>query len=230
MNITRLIQIECRKMRLERFYKQVLIANIAIVILVLITKFTFSLSNDTEIPALSTVSIIDTLVKAVFVVWQSVMIANIIVEEFRSKTALLLFSYPIKRGNIIASKLALIIIMTFSAMLITQVFVNGIVFVLNEVFPFIDYQISITDVLQLFITSVAAICMGMAPLYIGMLNKSTVTTVVSSIAIVSLTVGSGVGDGARMINILPVSLVLASVGIGLAYMSIKKISKEDTVL
>ncbi|WP_425803062.1 ABC transporter permease [Desulfitobacterium sp. Sab5] len=230
MNITRLMQIECRKMRLERFYKQVLIANIAIVILVLITKFTFSLSNDTEIPALSTVSIIDTLVKAVFVVWQSVMIAYIIVEEFRSKTALLLFSYPIKRGNIIASKLALIIIMTFSAMLITQVFVNGIVFVLNAVFPFIDYQISITDVLQLFITSVAAICMGMAPLYIGMLNKSTVTTVVSSIAIVSLTVGSGVGDGARMINILPVSLVLASVGIGLAYISIKKISIEDTVL
>ncbi|NLK38140.1 MAG: ABC transporter permease subunit [Epulopiscium sp.] len=228
MEIKWLIQIEYKKMKLQRFGKQVAVANFAIIFLTLITKFLLSTPDNTSITALSTVSIIDTFVKSVFIVWQAVLIANIIVDEFKSKTALLLFSYPIKRNHILASKLLLTVVLTFGGMLITMVFVNMTMLALNMVLPFIDYHISINDIILLGITTITSICMGMTPLFIGMLNKSTVTTVVSSIAIVSLTVGTGIGDGARMINILPVSFVLGVIGISLAYIAIKKISTDDT--
>lgn len=228
MSIKRLIQIEYKKMKLNRFWKQVSVANVVIVLLTLITKFTFSASG-TSSSALSTVSIIDTFVKSVFIVWQAVLIAMIIVDEFKSKTALLLFSYPIERKRILTSKLLLTVILTFSGMLITMIFVNVIAFSLSTILPFVDYHVSINDIILLGVTTITSICMGMAPLFIGMQNKSTITTVVSSIAIVSLTVGSGIGDGARMINILPVSIALGSIGIILVYIAIKKISTDDTI-
>lgn len=84
MSIKRLIQIEYKKMKLNRFWKQVSVANVVIILLTLITKFTFSASG-TSSSTLSTVSIIDTFVKSVFIVWQAVLIAMIIVDEFKRK-------------------------------------------------------------------------------------------------------------------------------------------------
>lgn len=230
MNYTQLIQIEIKKIGLGNFFKQVLFANFGIVLVVLMTTLTVSFSDGQMIPQIMTVSIIDTLVKSVFIVWQSVLIAILIVEEFRSKTVLVLFSYPIKRQMILLSKLLLIFALILSAMIFSQILQNSVFWWLSQLIPFIKYQISALEILQISITTMTAIAMGMAPLYIGILNKSTVATVVSSIAIVSITVSSGLSDGTRMINILPISIILGLSGILTAYISIKKILKEDIVL
>lgn len=230
MNYTQLIQIEIKKIGLGNFFKQVLFANFGMVLVVLMTTLTVSFSDGQMIPQIMTVSIIDTLVKSVFIVWQSVLIAILIVEEFRSKTVLVLFSYPIKRQMILLSKLLLIFALILSAMIFSQILQNSVFWWLSQLIPFIKYQISALEILQISITTMTAIAMGMAPLYIGILNKSTVATVVSSIAIVSITVSSGLSDGTRMINILPISIILGLSGILTAYISIKKILKEDIVL
>lgn len=230
MNYKQLIQIEIKKIGLGNFFKQVLFANFGIVLVVLMTTLTVSFSDGQMIPQIMTVSIIDTLVKSVFIVWQSVLIAILIVEEFRSKTVLVLFSYPIKRQMILLSKLLLIFALILSAMIFSQILQNSVFWWLGQLIPFIKYQISALEILQISITTMTAIAMGMAPLYIGILNKSTVATVVSSIAIVIITVSSGLSDGTRMINILPISIILGLSGILTAYISIKKILKEDIVL
>ncbi|MBM7870864.1 hypothetical protein JOC70_002358 [Clostridium pascui] len=230
MNYKQLIQIEIKKIGPRNFFKRVLLANFGIVLVVLMTTLTVSFSDGQMIPQIMTVSVIDTLVKSVFTVWQSVLIAILIVEEFRSKTVLVLFSYPIKRQMILLSKLLLIFALISSAMIFSQILQNGLFWWLSQLIPFIKYQISALEILQISMTTITAIAMGMAPLYIGMLNKSTVATVVSSIAIVSITVSSGLSDGTRMINILPISILLGLSGILTAYISIKKILKEDIVL
>lgn len=230
MNYKQLIQIEIKKIGLGNFFRQVLFANCGIVLVVLMTTLTVSFSDEQMIPQITTVSIIDTLVKSVFIVWQSILIASLIVEEFRSKTVLVLFSYPIKRQAILLSKLFLIFALILSAMIFSQTLQNSVFCCLSQFIPFIKYEISALEILQIAITTMTAIAMGMAPLYIGMLNKSTVATVVSSIAIVSITISSGSGDGTRIISILPISILLGVSGILMTYISIKKILIEDIVL
>ncbi|MGO2940138.1 MAG: ABC transporter permease subunit [Pseudolactococcus laudensis] len=63
------------------------------------------------------------------------MIANLIIEEFRSKTVLLLFSYPISRKRVILSKLIIISALITVSMVFSQVFQNILFFALNHFLP-----------------------------------------------------------------------------------------------
>ncbi|RUT63998.1 hypothetical protein C1149_02665 [Clostridium botulinum] len=64
---------------------------------------TFATTSMQSIPSglpplqLSTIAIAKLLIKTTLIVWQSVLIATIIVEEYQSKTIMLLYTYPINR-------------------------------------------------------------------------------------------------------------------------------------
>lgn len=229
MDIKKLVRIELRKIDVRKYVQHVMIANVGIALLVLMTSFFTALSGG-EVPQITTVIVIDTLVKSVFIVWESVLIANIIIEEFRSKTVLILFSYPLDRKKVILSKLLIVFSLTFTSMVASQVFQNVLFFGLNKALPFINYNIKLSEIGIIFLTTITSILLGMLPMYVGMLNKSTVATVISSILIVSLTISSGGQDGAGIITMIPVSITLGVIGVMLAFAAIKKMLSEDIVL
>ncbi|MHC5229306.1 ABC transporter permease [Enterococcus sp. LJL99] len=229
MNMKKLVEIEMRKIDVKKYIQHVMIANVGIALLVLMTSFLTALSGG-EVPQITTVTVIDTLVKSVFIVWESVLIANLIIEEFRSKTILILFSYPLDRKKAIISKLLIVCSMIFVSMIVSQVFQNVLFFGLDKVLPLINYSINLSEIGVTLLTTITSILLGMLPMYVGMLNKSTVATVVSSILIVSLTISSGGQDGAGIITMIPVSITMGVIGIALALTAIKKMLSEDIVL
>lgn len=229
MTIKRLITVELKKFALRSYGIQVLIANLGIAILVGMTIAIPYFAGE-EIPQLATTTVIDTVTKSVFIVWEAVLIAQLIVEEFRSKTILLLFSYPINRKWIIISKLCIVGGLTLVSMLASQTVQNGLFFMLNHLLPAVNYSITFTDIVSMGVTTVTSMLLGMLPLYIGMLNKSTVATVVSSLLIVSLTISSGGQNGAGLITVLPVSIMLAVIGAAMTTAAIKNMLSEDIIL
>lgn len=229
MNMKKLVGIEMRKIDVKKYIQHVMIANVGIALLVLMTSFLTALSGG-EVPQITTVTVIDTLVKSVFIVWESVLIANLIIEEFRSKTVLILFSYPLDRKKVIISKLLIVCSMIFVSMVVSQVFQNVLFFSLDKMLPLINYSINLSEIGVILLTTITSILLGMLPMYVGMLNKSTVATVVSSILIVSLTISSGGQDGAGIITMIPVSITMGVFGIVLALTAIKKMLSEDIVL
>lgn len=180
----------------------------------------------TGMPPITTITVLDTFIKAVFLVWQSILIANLIVEEFRSKTILILFTYPLDRKKLILSKLLIIFIITFLSIIVSQILLNIVLFRLNNILPFIKYSITLTDMGLMLITTITSIMLGMLTLYIGMLNKSTVA---SSLVIVSLAVSSS-GDKGGLITMVPVSIIMGIIGMVLAYIAIKKMLSSDAII
>lgn len=66
----------------------------------------------------------------------------------------------------------------------------------------------------------------MLPIYVGMIRKSTIATVVSSLFIVSIAVNSQTGVGG-IITIIPVSIALGAIGLLFALIAIRKIVISD---
>lgn len=218
----KLLYIEFKKFSLKKHCLYVLIANLSMLFLILMTTFVNNSNGGIPgVPPIRTIIVVDIFIKAVFIVWQSVLIANLIVEEFRSKTILILFTYPLDRKKLILSKLLIIFFITFFSVICSQILLNMALFLLNNIMPFIQYSISLVDIGIIVITTITSIMLGMLPLYVGMLNKSTVATVASSILICSLTVSSG-GDKGGLITIIPISMIMGIIGVSLAYAAIKK--------
>ncbi|MBC1353742.1 hypothetical protein HB837_15115 [Listeria innocua] len=229
MTMKKLVAIELKKMALNKYVRHAIIANIVIACLVFMTTVLTSMGGE-GVPQMAVTTVIDSLVKSTFIVWESVLIANFIIEEFRSKTILILFSYPLDRKKAIISKLLIIFSVIFISMFASQLIQNALFFTLNQFLPVINYSVTASEITVILLTTITSILLGMLPLYVGMVNKSTVTTVVSSILIVSLTVSSGGQDGSGLITVLPVSVTMAAVGVGLVYMAIQKMLSEDIIL
>lgn len=225
-----LIKLELKRFSLKDHIRNVAIANLIILVLGILLTFISSIGEipQSDLPTMDlfTIKIIDMLVIATFLVWESVLIAAIIVEEFRSKTMSLLFTYPINRKKLIASKLMLIVCVTLVSIIFSVLFQNLCVWGLSKVFSFVSYSIVMKDVLNLFIMSIGALCLGMLPLYVGMIRKSTIATIVSSLFIVSIAVNSQTGAGG-IITIIPIAIALGALGLFFAALAIRKIVTSD---
>lgn len=66
----------------------------------------------------------------------------------------------------------------------------------------------------------------MLPLYIDMIRKSTISTIVSSLFIVSIAVNSQAWVGG-IITIIPISIVLGTIGLLFATIAIRKMVASD---
>ncbi len=225
-----LIELELKRFNLKSHVFSVIIANIVILFLSVFMTYMLSIGQipQTNLPSfeLDTISISSMLIKATFLVWEAVLIARIIVEEFRSKTMSLLFTYPINRKKLIATKLMLILLVTFVSIVLSEFFQNICIFGVSKVLNFVSYGITPKDVFNLGITTITATLLGMLPLYIGMIQKSTIATIISSLFIVSIVVNTQAGTGG-LISIIPISLVLGAVGLFFAAIAIKNIVNND---
>ncbi|HCQ89716.1 MULTISPECIES: ABC transporter permease [unclassified Clostridium] len=225
-----LIELELKRFNLKSHVFSVIIANIVILFLSVFMTYMLSIGQipQTNLPSfeLDTISISSMLIKATFLVWEAVLIARIIVEEFRSKTMSLLFTYPINRKKLIATKLMLILLVTFVSIVLSEFFQNICIFGVSKVLNFVSYGIAPKDVFNLGITTITATLLGMLPLYIGMIQKSTIATIISSLFIVSIVVNTQAGTGG-LISIIPISLVLGAVGLFFAAIAIKNIVNND---
>lgn len=220
-----LMKIELKKMNLSGQTKGLVIANVVIFLIVIMLQ----LIAQEEASLFPTTMFIDTLVKATFLIWQAVLIANLIVEELRSKTLMQLYTYPINRKSLIQAKLVLICIIVFTFIFVTQLIQHILLLGLNSVFPLIQYHISILEIVQLFFTSVTAVMIGMFPLYIGLTQKSSVATIVSAICVVSVVTNTqGLSGG--LITSLPISVMMGIIGIVFAVIAIKDVVKKDLVI
>ncbi len=55
----------------------------------------------------------------------AVLLSRFVIEEFRSKSITVLFMYPISRKRLIAAKLAIVVVFTFCAIILSTLFVTS---------------------------------------------------------------------------------------------------------
>ena len=173
---------------------------------------------------LDTVTLAAMLVRATLIVWEAVLISVFVIEEYRNKTISLLFTYPISRTKLIMTKLILICSIMFLFHVLSNIFQYASIFLAEKCFSFVTF--SIGNILAQTITTISAILLGLLPLYVGMIKKSTIATVVSSIIIVAIASNSQ-GSSAGLMSIPVAAIIFGIIGIIFSAIAMRKMILSD---
>ncbi|HDX9629325.1 TPA: ABC transporter permease [Bacillus cereus] len=229
----RLMKLELKKFKLGWYVRGAIIANIAILALMILTSVVAQVEGDPEIrdPQMILLTA-STLVRATFIIFGSVLIARLIISEYKNKTILLMFSYPIDRRKMMSSKLAITAIVTFITVILSNILVVGIFFGIDSYFSILPNSFTVDQLTQegikLVPLAVATAGISLIPLYFGMRKRSVPATIVSSLIVVSITMNTNPAFSTA--TFLPLQLALAVIGVVIAYYGIKNIEKEDVTV
>lgn len=138
----------------------------------------------------STFMVIGLLMSFIFLVYSSVLTARLVIGEYSQGTITIMFSYPLNRQQLIASKLIIILIYTAISMAMGYLLCGGYIIAADKIFDMLEgtFQIAL---LQTWIpTAIGSIvvCMILAlwPFIIGMLRKSVPATIITSVIVIVL--------------------------------------------
>jgi len=173
---------------------------------------------------LDTISMASMLVRAALIVWESVLISSFIIEEYRSKTINLLFTYPVSRTRLIIAKLILICGIMLIFHIGSSIFQNFSIFLLNEQFEFVTY--SFENLSTHIITTISTILLGLFPLFVGMVKKSTIATIVSSLLIIAIA-SNPQGSTAGLLTIPMLAVFFSIIGVIFSTVAIRKMITSD---
>ena len=228
-----LMKLELKKFKLGWYVKRAIIANIVILALMIFTSIVAQVEGDPEIrdPQMMLLTA-STLVRATFIIFGSVLIARLIIGEYKNKTILLMFSYPINRKKMMISKLAITATLTFITVILSNILVVGVFFGIDSYFSILPNSFTIDQLKQeginLVPLAIATAGISLIPLYFGMRKRSVPATIVSSLIVVSIAINNTPMFSTA--TFLPLQLALAAIGVAIAYYGIKNIEREDVTV
>lgn len=225
-----LIKLEIKKFKLMSTIKGVLISILVIAAFMCLITLTPKNIDKPFKDFGDIVFIVDTFVRTVFIVYASVILSKLVISEFKNKTMNLMFMYPIKRKKILASKLIIVSIFTFMSIVIGNIVIGTALFIMNKYINFAPeatLQVMNNNIITILVNAIAASGIVLIPLFWGMRKKTTASTIIPSIIIVSLVCSNG--NDFSLSKILPVTLSIGAIGVLIAYLTIKNIENVDIV-
>lgn len=228
--VKRLIRLELKRVTLKSHFLGLLIANIIILFLSLFISALLG-SGEFQLTAagfpvmqLTTITIASMFVRMTLIIWEAVLIAVFILEEYRNKTMLLLFTYPVSRIRLILSKVLLVCGIIFVFYICSGIFQHICIFLFSKAFHFVTYDFE--NLFIQLIVAVATTLTGLIPLCIGMIKKSTIATIVSSLVIVSV-VSNSQGSSAGLLSVPIIAVLLGITGIAACAVTVRKMAASD---
>jgi ABC-type transport system involved in multi-copper enzyme maturation permease subunit len=224
------MRLEMKKFKLVSYLKGAVIANIIIAGMFIAVLFISKSEGEIAFGSYpEALRVIDSMIRATFIVFAATLLSKLIIGEFKNKTITLLFLYPINRKKLIAAKLALVILFTFGSIVISNLFVAAVFSFMANQFNLLPGALTLGMIAQhtpaVLMNAIAASGMCLIPLYFGMKKYSVPTTIISSILIVLLVSSNSGNFSLNDIIIVPISLAI--LGISIAYFAIRNIEKAD---
>lgn len=226
----KLMSLELKKFKIGGYIRGALIANAAILGMVLLMIYGAEYADETVFTTYSEVFTgIDTFVRGTFIVFAAVLLSRFIIDEFKNKSITVLFMYPINRKKLISAKLLIVFLFTFLSIIISDLIVSGAVLAINGYTHKMSEPLTasiLTGALISFgMNALAASCMSLIPLYFGMRRYSTVTTITTSLLIVLIVCSNN--GGVSLNNIIIIPITLAIMGAFVAYAALRNIEHVD---
>lgn len=227
-----LLKLEMKKFNLGWYVKGAIIANIVITAIMCSVIYIAQREGDLLISTYQDVyALIGASVRATFIVFASVLIAKLVIEEYKNRTILIMFTYPVSRKKLIASKLTLIAFLTFFTIMLSNIVVAGLFSIINSYFPIVPFTLTanqfLGEVINIVPFAIASTGISLIPLYFGMRNHSVPATIGSSLLVVAI--ACAYNPAVSLVTFIPVQLGLAAVGVIIAYIGIRNIENVDAM-
>ncbi|WP_256718218.1 ABC transporter permease [Paenibacillus borealis] len=231
--LLKLIQLEIRKNKLAGMLKGVAIANLAIFAFMLLLTYVDSEGSGSGSGEFKTYaemfSGLYVLVKATFVVFASVVLSKLVIDEYKNNTITLLFMYPISRKKLLGAKIIIVFLFTLISIFVSDVLISALLIGLNSFTHAIPGQLDLAvipgEMIRIGADAAYAAGIGLIPLYIGMRKKSVPATIVAAVLLVSVS-ASDFGNF-QPGNLVGFSIFLSLLGVAIAYLSIRNIEQKD---
>lgn len=174
---------------------------------------------------------VDVMTSIVFLIFTAVMHSAFTISSYKNKTMDLMFSYPIKRKTILASKIIAVLIFNLISIIMAQFIIYGSVYVISQylqpALP-LDFDFSnISFYINVILKSVMTISISLIALFIGMIKKSPVATVVTSFFLAAMLNGN-IGELSFAGNFL-LPIFLTAISIIFAFIIINDAEKKDVI-
>lgn len=230
VQLRRLIQLEIKKYNLLNYWKAVVICNISI-IAVLIAIFILEkyegelLFQDFEMA----MDISNALIRVTFLIFSTVIMIKIIIDEYKNNMIGVMFTYPISRKKIMTAKLMIISGFSFFTILISSLLVEGFIYIMDRAFDIVPGTINLEQLQKALTTSVlgalASAGISLIPLHFGLLKKTATATLVSSLLIFSVT--NTTNNMLSLFSYIGIPLVLGLFGVLIGYINVRKLERID---
>ncbi len=178
-------------------------------------------------------SLTNILIRIVFIIFSSVILSRLVIDEYKNKTVQLLFTYPLKRKKIILAKLSLVFGFCFFSIIIATFMINIAVYFLNPMMNLFDTPVEIQEMVatipSTFVNAFMMAGVSLIPLYFGMRRKSTASTITSAVLIgfvINATVSNG-DSSASLFQFVGVPISMCLLGLIIGYLSYYKVDKVD---
>ncbi|MDR2995556.1 bacitracin ABC transporter permease [Bacillus cereus] len=230
----RLMKLEWKKHQLSSYFKSVAICIIAIfagVNLMMLGgkgEVDLLLSDFTQQMAL-----INIFIRITFIIFSSVILSRLVIDEYKNKTMQLSFMYPLQRKMLMRAKLTIVFCFCFVSTIIATFSISLLLYFVSPMMGLIETPATIGEIIAIvpatFINAFMISGISLIPLFFGMRKKSTPTTITSAV-IIGILISSNFGPGngqVSLFNFIAIPIVLCLLGIFISYLSFRKIDKID---
>lgn len=213
--MVKLIKIELKKINLKNQIVSLITMNVIVLLLSVFTSILLANPSNEVNPTgvavqLTTSELALLITRAVLIVWQAILIVQIIIEEYKTKTITVLFTYPYSKKQLILVKFLLIFLLTAVFAVFSTLFQEVGIYLLSQRLAFVTFASE--SLWSLTLILISNICLGFLPLFIGMKNSSVIATIVSSLVIVVIGSNSQASP-AGILGIPMVSLFLGAISV-----------------
>ncbi len=228
--LLKLIQLEIRKNKLTGILKGWTIVNLAILAFMILVIFIDRGDGGGEFGTYPEMfEGVYVFTKAAFIIFASVLLGKLVIEEYKNNTITVLFMYPIPRKKLMIAKILIVFVFTLISVLLSDIVISAILVSINSFVHVVPGQLQMSmlpsQLIRIGTDAIYAAGIALIPLYFGMRKKSVPATIVSAVLVTSL-ISSGFGNF-RMGSLFGVSIFLSLLGAGIAYLAIHNIDHKD---
>lgn len=218
----KLMLLEVKKFKLTGYIIGSIIATIAIFLMVYVIALEET-GGSFNSPMIIEISKIFT--EGVFLVFGAVMLAKYIISEYENQTITVLFTYPINRKKVILAKIIVVSIFIVIVNLVANFTIIGLFYLLSTFKGQEAIVISQSFFIRIGINALAFALMNSVSLFIGLIKKSTVATIITSVILVSV-IGSN-NNGASLSNYLIIPITVGIIGVIALYSLLRNVERAD---
>ncbi|TVX87072.1 ABC transporter permease [Paenibacillus agilis] len=230
----KLMKLEWKKHRVNSYFKALVICIAAIFGSVALMAWTSISENEPLFPDYAAfMSLTNIFIRIVFIIFSSVLLSRLVIDEYRNKTIQLLFTYPLQRKKVIQAKLAIVFGFCFFSIIFATIIIHLLILLLNPMFPLFEAPARVGEMVASIPTTLLNAVMiagiSLIPLYFGMRKKSAPATITSAVLIgflINANVSSEVAS-TSLFQFIAVPIVLCLVGLAIGYLSYYKLDKMD---
>lgn len=224
-----LIRLELKKSKLGWYLKGAVIANLLIIALVSLLPYAEETNSKVFLDMEEAMMAVGIFVRATFIIFASVLIAKLIIDEYKNKTITVLFTYPVKRTKLMLAKIVIISAVTFLAIVISNIIDVCGFLIVNHFAEYVEASITadfiVEELTRITVYALASAGMGLIPIYFGMRKKSVPATIISSLLVVAIFNSNN--QGFNLSSIIAIPLAAAAIGFIIALLSIRRIDSAD---